>query len=198
MSTDSNTDHAAGKVSLLSRLHAWWEGEDAETEDGDAADSGAAAGADDNAAETVGWPAPRLAAAQKLFGEGCTIPGCEQAVVQLIEPLQLDQEKSVVDINAGIGTAARIIAEKFGCTVQGLAEDPALVEQGTKFAEKAGLGEKVIMREGSLGHSGLENDSQDAIFGLAALLGQEDKATAFLDMWTLLKPAARFCWRNMS
>ncbi len=192
MSTDSSTSPATSKISLLSRLHAWWEGDEVEA-DGDqtTADGEATAGDGGSGAEAVGWPAPRLAAAQRLFGEGCTIPGSEQAVVQLIEPLELDQDKSVVDVTAGIGTAARIIAEKFGCKVDGLENDPALVEQGTKFAEKAGLGEKVTMREGSLGHCDLEPGSRDAIFGIGALLDQKDKTATFLDMWTLLKPGGQ-------
>ncbi len=71
MSTDSSPAPETGKTSLLARLHAWWEGEDADTEFGvDGAETELAGNKEAGAGEAAGWPAPRLAAAQTLFGEG--------------------------------------------------------------------------------------------------------------------------------
>jgi cyclopropane fatty-acyl-phospholipid synthase-like methyltransferase len=179
-------------TSLRSRLSAWWEGE--EGGDDDAAAGGGIGGANSNSdvmADGAGWPAPRLAAAQMLFGEGCTFPGSKLAITQLIEPLQLSQDMTVVDIGAGIGTATRIIAQETGAKVEGLERDPGQVELARHFADQAGLAGQAIVLEGALGNCAIEPDSRDAIFGREALLGEADKATAFMDMWTMLKPGGQ-------
>ena len=192
MSTENDTNSAVGKVSLLNRLHAWWEGDDVEADDAAAGDLDALSGDPDSTVEGVAsWPEPRLAAAQRLFGEGCTFPGSEEAIMQLIEPMQLDAEKSVLDITAGIGTATRVIAREFGCKVEGLQHDPAQMELAVKFAEKAGLADNITIREGSLGNCDIEPGSQDAVFGRAALLGLKEKDTIFNDIWALLKPGGQ-------
>lgn len=126
-----------------------------------------------------------------LFGEGCTFPGSTSAITQLIEPLQLDEGMDVVDIGAGIGTAARIIAQETGANVEALEMDPGQLELAQQFAEQAGLGDRVTTVEGILGNCAIEPGSRDAIFGRETLLGVADKDAAFLEMWSLLKPGGQ-------
>ena len=177
-------------TSLKTRLSAWWEGEDA----GDEQAAGGGGQFDDGgegSTDGAGWPAPRLAAAQMPFGEGCTFPGSASAITQLIEPLQLDEGMDVVDIGAGIGTAARIIAQETGANVEALEMDPGQLELAQQFAEQAGLGDRVTTVEGILGNCAIEPGSRDAIFGRETLLGVADKDAAFLEMWSLLKPGGQ-------
>jgi cyclopropane fatty-acyl-phospholipid synthase-like methyltransferase len=111
--------------------------------------------------------------------------------MQLVEPLQLDESKLVVDITAGIGTATRVIAREFGCMVDGLQMDPAQLELAAKFADEAGVGDKVTIREGSLGNCDIEPASRDVVFGRAALLGLKEKDAIFNDIWAMLKPGGQ-------
>ncbi len=193
MSTDNGTNSAIGKASLLNRLHAWWEGDEAEADDAAAnGNFGELSGDQDGAMEgAASWPEPRLAAAQRLFGEGCVFPGSEDAVMQLAEPLQLDDTKLVLDITAGIGAATRVIAREFGCKVDGLQQDPAQLELAVKYAETAGLSDKITIQDGSLGNCKIEPGSRDAVFGRAALLGLKEKDSIFHDIWALLKPGGQ-------
>lgn len=179
---------------MLNRLHAWWEGMDA---DGDVAANAPAPalskadGHDDGdfaATRGAGWPGPRLAAAQRLFGEGCLFPGAEQIIAHQIEPLTIEKSMSILDIAAGIGTATRVLARRTGATVDGLEADPTQVEQAYRISEKAGLGKQAIVIEGALGHCDIAPGTQDIIFGREALLGVADKETMFQDIWSLLKP----------
>ncbi len=177
-------------TTMMSRLSAWWEGEEPDSRDAAAEEENVELDVDESASG-AGWPAPRLAAVQTLFGEGCTFPGSTSAITQLIEPLELDDSKTVVDIGAGIGTSGRVIAKEIGAAVLSLEADPAQNELARQFAEQAGLGAKVTTVEGILGDCDIEAGSQDAVFGREALLGVADKHKAFLDMWTLLKPGGQ-------
>ena len=178
-------------TSLMSRMSAWWDGEEGGDDDAGGGGIGGTNSDTDEMANGAGWPAPRLAAAQMLFGEGCTFPGSKFAITQLIEPLQLNQDMTVVDIGAGIGTATRIIAQETGASVAGLELDPGQVELAQHFADETGLAHQVTLLEGALGNCAIDPDSRDAIFGREVLLGVADKATAFMDMWAMLKPGGQ-------
>ena len=190
MSIDSKSQSESFITSLRGRLSSWWEGDEAQ--DVDAVVNGASMeGGGDDAVDGISWPAPRLAAAQLLFGEGCTFPGSKEAIIQLIEPLKLNDTQAVVDMRAGIGTATRIIAQETGAKVDGLELDPAQLELATRLAVQAGLGDKVAMLEGAIGRCNIEPDSRDAVFSRGALLGLAEKDAAFLDIWTMLKPGGQ-------
>ncbi|MDE0728869.1 MAG: hypothetical protein OSB82_20765, partial [Alphaproteobacteria bacterium] len=62
-------------TSLMSRMSAWWDGEEGGDDDAGGGGIGGTNSDTDEMANGAGWPAPRLAAAQRLFGEGCTFPG---------------------------------------------------------------------------------------------------------------------------
>ena len=190
MSVESKSQSEGFITSLRGRLSAWWEGEEAQEVDADV-NSASMDGGGDEAGDGIAWPAPGLAAAQMLFGEGCTYPGSKQAITQLIEPLNLDETKTVVDLCAGIGTATRIIVQETGAKVEGLELDPAQLELATRLAEQAGLGDKVAMIEGAIGNCNIEPDSRDAVFSRGALLGLAEKDAAFLEMWNILKPGGQ-------
>jgi ubiquinone/menaquinone biosynthesis C-methylase UbiE len=143
------------------------------------------------AADGAGWPAPRLAAAQRLFGEGYTFPGAEKIIAHQIEPLNVDETMSVLDVAAGIGTAARVIAQKTGARVEGLEMDLGQVEQAKRIAQKTRLGEQATVLEGSLGNCAMEPGTRDVIYGREALLGLADKDTALREIWSLLKPGGQ-------
>lgn len=193
MSATNNIRSWAGKNALLNRLHAWWEGMDADEDGPVAADATDAngevnGGQEEQTAQEAGWPAARLAAAQRLFGEGYTFPGGEQVIAHQIEPLTVEKSMNVLDIGAGIGVATRIIAQKTEAKVDGLEMDPAQVELAKQISEKAGLGDLAAVLEGGLGNCGFEPETRDVIYGREVLLGLKDKETAYQEIWSLLKP----------
>jgi ubiquinone/menaquinone biosynthesis C-methylase UbiE len=179
--------------SLLSRLHAWWEGDEVAGDDADDPNGPSAlrGGGNGQSAIADGWPPRRLEAVQRMFAPGCTFPGGRQEVLQQIEPLGLAEEMTVLDIAAGIGTAVRIIAEGTGARADGLQEDPNQLEIANRLAAEAGLADKAVLKPGVLGHCAIEPESRDAVYGRQALLEVTDKDAAFRAIWDLLKPGGQ-------
>ncbi len=176
---------------MFARLHAWWEGMEVEGEGAFDADGGQAGNQRKLIADRAGWPPARLAAAQRLFGQGCTFPDAEKIIAQQIKPLAVHGDTGVLDIAAGIGTSARVIAQTTGARVDGLELDPAQVETGNRIAEDAGLGETAALQEGGLGNCAVESGTQEFIYGREALLGLADKDMMFREIWSLLKPGGQ-------
>jgi methyltransferase family protein len=71
-----------------------------------------------------------LAFAQALWGPGFAAPGGEQHVLDLVQPFTLDPAMSMLDISAGLGGAARVIANRFGVYVTGLERDLTIAQRG--------------------------------------------------------------------
>src|SRR5690606_15461786 len=118
-----------GRRTLLARLHDWWEGlepepagdseYEAESEqallelDGDVAEA-APKGPRENARI---WTPQRVAAVQRICGEGCTIPGGERFARNELKVLALNEMTSVVEHGPQLGLFARTAARDTGTAV---------------------------------------------------------------------------------
>lgn len=85
------------------------------------------------------WSARRIATVQKLWGEGFLGPGGPDYVVQLVTPFGLNPAMSLLDFGAGLGGAARAIANECGVYVTGMEPDPALAKAGHALSEEKGM-----------------------------------------------------------
>ena len=85
---------------------------------------------DPAAANGAEAPLDSVTARQWLWGEGFVVPGGAEQVLALVEPLRLGPGMSVLDVSAGIGGAARMLAETFRIEASGLERDPELAEIG--------------------------------------------------------------------
>jgi cyclopropane fatty-acyl-phospholipid synthase-like methyltransferase len=117
------------RPSFKKRLHAWWEGYELPSET-------------ENDKPQPATSADRLAVVQEIFGEGFSGPGGKEAVVSLIEPLDIEDGARVLEIGAGLGGGARAIAETSGATVTGVDLDPTLVSAGDRQSEAANMEER--------------------------------------------------------
>lgn len=127
------------------RLKAWWEGYDLSglggvsltgTAGGAAGWKGGAASAED---EAEAWTADPVEIVERLWGRGFHTPGGEDHIPALIKPLALDSTMSVLEIGAGLGGAARLMATHAGAWVTGLEEDPALAAAGMHRSIERGM-----------------------------------------------------------
>lgn len=144
------------RISWRERLHAWWEGYDLSTgrkqggkpHGADGAKTGMsrgpAAAAPQSARNTSRfgkplWTATRIEVAEKCWGAGFTSPGSANYIPELIKPLGLNPAMSVLDVSAGLGGVARVMAANYGAWVTGLEANPVLAEVGMQQSTKAGM-----------------------------------------------------------
>lgn len=131
-------------ISWKMRLKAWWEGYDLSglgsaaraAVPGGAANGRGAAG---EAGAAQAWTADPVEIVERLWGRGFHTPGGEDHIPTLIKPLALDSTMSVLEVGAGLGGAARLMAAQTGAWITGLEADPALAAAGMHRSIEKGL-----------------------------------------------------------
>jgi cyclopropane fatty-acyl-phospholipid synthase-like methyltransferase len=80
---------------------------------------------------------------QWLYGAGYAIPGNAEYVLELVKQFNLSPAMTMLDLSAGLGGAARTIAEAFNTYVTGYERDPDFVERANAAMEAHGLSRHV-------------------------------------------------------
>ncbi|HXY98959.1 MAG TPA: methyltransferase domain-containing protein [Stellaceae bacterium] len=129
-----STDLAAARPSLLARIIARLRGE------GEAQPSTVEPQLDlhPHAAGEPVAPLDPLVIRQWLWGPGFHLPGNAEYVLNLVKPFAANPAMSMLDVAAGLGGAARAIADAFGTYVTGLERDPELARRGMEMSVAAG------------------------------------------------------------
>lgn len=185
---------AMPKPPLVERLKAWWEGYDLvpRRKDGDdAAPARAPAGPIVMPGEVSGWPAERIAAAQLMFGEDFTWPGEEGALDLLFKPLGLNEKMSVLELGAGLGGGARLMAKSYGAWVNAVERDGGLAAAGNALSTKHGLARKAPVTFAEYTNLPVREKTIDAIVCRQALSNVEDQDALLTKLVTLFKPAGQ-------
>ena len=177
------------------RLHAWWEGYDL-------LDSAQETEPEAEVQETdlpkhdlptqqnsvnKGWSEARVALNENLWGEGFLSPGGEDVIAEMIAPLGLTKEHSVVDLGAGIGGAARCISKLTGAWVSGYEEDEELARLGMERSTMAGMARKTPVVQCDLATLKIRRRTIDCAFSKEALFTVADKTRVFEAIHTMLK-----------
>lgn len=121
------------------------------------------------------WPDQRLMIAQKIWGDDFIKPGGEKDVVELIRPLALTSDHTVLDIGAGLGGSSRAIAHSSGAWVSGFEVDQGLAKAAMTRSKMAGMERKAPILELPLDGPELKPKSANAMFSKEALYKIEDK-----------------------
>jgi cyclopropane fatty-acyl-phospholipid synthase-like methyltransferase len=178
----------SAKLSILSRLQAWWEGEDAQAQAPAEAAAAPAAGPEKRPAETIGWTDRRFAAAQRGFGPGCVLPGGDAAIRELLAPLKLKKDMRIVDFGARAGCLVRLAASEFGVMASGLESDPILVNAADDLIRQAKLGNAVSVAKAGLRNNRFGSRYFDAVVSREAMHLLPDKDEVYACCKDLLKP----------
>ena len=91
------------------------------------------------APEEPAWPPDALAVRQWLWGEGFHIPGNAEYVRAFVAPLAPRPAMRLLEVGAGLGGAARLVAGESGASVAALERDPELARRGRQMSAAAGL-----------------------------------------------------------
>ena len=126
------------KPPLRLRLKAWWEGTELEVRQRPRPSRAKPP----PQPKIERWSEPHIDFLQQVWGEGFLTPGGEAGLLKLVKPIGLNPSMSLLDIGAGLGGPARLMAKTFGVWVSGLDQRPQIAKHGLALSAKAGLEKK--------------------------------------------------------
>jgi ubiquinone/menaquinone biosynthesis C-methylase UbiE len=184
---------------LRQRFMAWWDGyylpdppKQAKSEPADAtsqldadAKSVAAGGLPDK------WSLARVKVSELIWSDGFSFPGGSEHVLKLVKPMGLTKEKSMLDLNSGLGGAARVIAKAFGTYVTGMDASETLAKAGMAASERVGLAKKAVIEWFDPTTVILPARKFDAVFARLVFLPLEHKKRLLAQVEQALKPGGQ-------
>ncbi len=139
----------------------------------------------------VPWPEERLHIAQEIWGKDFIKPGGSADVVELIRPLALNSDLTVLDIGAGLGGSSRTIASETGAWVNGYELNEDLAAAAMERSNMAGMGRKAPVALLPPEGPGLKPRSANAMFSKEALYKVEDKEMLLTAVNDILRPQSQ-------
>lgn len=176
------------------KLYAWWEGRGADDLPaagrrlGSAARVAKASAAPLVVAPLAPWENPRIRIMQLIWGSGYHKPGGPDHILGLVKPFALDPSKSILELGAGLGGAARTVASEFGVWVTSYEADTELVHAGKQLSLLAGLDRKAEIQRFIVNDFKLSANRFDCIFSSEALFAYAGKHDLLGKLQQGLKP----------
>jgi ubiquinone/menaquinone biosynthesis C-methylase UbiE len=111
-----------------------------------------------------------------------------EATVELAQQLGLNASKHILDVGSGVGGASRYLASAYGCRVTGLDLTEAYCHVARLLADRIGLGQLIVYRQGNALDMPFENASFDIVWTQHTAMNIADKARLYAESWRVLKP----------
>lgn len=190
------------KVSVGMRLKAWWHGYEVKPKPQPKAGRGGWTKPQpppaDHAEErdSLRWNTLRTDLAQALWGQGMISPGGPDFIKEMVNPVGLTNEMSLIDIGAGLGGSGRLINETYGTWVTGLEEDDALAKEGATLSDIADMGQRASVKQVDLSEVRLKPHAYDAAFSKEALYCVRDKNHLLNQLAQALKPEGQLVFTD--
>ncbi len=184
------------------RLKAWWEGYDPDEIKKRIRDQAPVPETADNpvaeekkkvTVDTIDpWDEETVDIAQYIWGKGFCGPGGPEFIVSLSKLLALSPEMSMLQVGAGLGGPARVLADKFGVWMTGYDSSKTLVDKGNKLSKMNGMEKKAALEL----YNPEELESFDRKFDRAlskeALFTIQNKNNIIANIEDKLKPGGLF------
>lgn len=142
------------------------------------------------------WETGRIALTQRLWGKGFVSAGGEELVRELVKPCGLSSAMSVLELGAGLGGCARVMAESFGTWVTALEEDPTLAEAGAAISEAAGLAKRAAVSQADHDKLSLKPRGYDVVFAKDCFYRLADKKALLESLVPALKPQGQLVFTD--
>lgn len=123
--------------------------------------------------------------------------GGRAATRHLAGALRLEPGMRVLDIGAGLGGAARYLAEQSGAIVTGIDLDAEYCAIATLFSEKVNLAGQTEFRAGNALALPYTEHFFDAAYSLHTAMNIEDRAGLYQEIFRVLKPGAAFVFYDV-
>lgn len=121
-----------------------------------------------------------------------------RASLDLLELAQIRAEDRVLDIGAGLGGAARLLASSLGCRVDCLELSPDYCAGAVLLNRLTGLDDQIEVHQGSALDLPFPDDSFDAVWMQNVGMNIADKRKLYSEVYRVLKPGGRFAFQEMA
>ncbi len=116
------------------------------------------------------------------------------ATVAMAERLDLCEGTLVLDAGSGLGGPSRLLAERFGCRVEGVDLSPHYVAIARLLTERAGLAGNVTFVEGDVTRLPYENERFDLVWTQHVAMNIADRRSLYREFRRVLKPFGRLAF----
>lgn len=115
-----------------------------------------------------------------------------EATLELAEALGVEAGMEVLDLGAGIGGPARVLAARFGARVTALDLTPALCETNRALTALVGLADRVTVVEGDATDLPFADAAFDRVVTIHASMNIDRKRSMYREAFRVLRPGGRF------
>ena len=117
---------------------------------------------------------------------------------ELLELAQIPAGGRVLDIGAGLGGAARLLASALDCRVDCIEMSPDYCAGALLLNRMTGLDAQIAVHEGSALELPFPDDSFDAAWMQNVGMNIADKQKLYAEVYRVLKPDGRFAFQEMA
>jgi cyclopropane fatty-acyl-phospholipid synthase-like methyltransferase len=142
------------------------------------------------------WNADRPQIMEKIWGEGEVAPGGDYLNKMLVAPLGLQPDNSVLDLAAGLGSMARMLAAKFNVYVDGFELDPQLAARGMELSIRAGKGKHASITAYDVA-SFTANRTYDCVIARELFYRVPNKQAFFVELAKTVKQKAHLVFTDL-
>lgn len=175
-----------GYVPLKERLNAWWRGDDVTFNKTKSKSSKKSIILpDDN--DPRRWNPNSIRMSEELWGEGFVEPGGAAFAKKMLSPLKLDASNSVLDLSAGLGGTASILAKEHKIWLDALEPNEECATAGKKYVSRVGLAKKIPIQHTDFETLELPEKKYDQVFSRDALFTVENKKNVMQQIAKCLK-----------
>jgi len=116
---------------------------------------------------------------------------------ELMELAQISPSDRVLDIGAGLGGPARLLASTFGCRVDCLEYSPDFCAGAELLNRLTGLGDRIAVHRGSALDLPFPDGSFDVVWMQNVGMNIEDKQRLYTEIHRVLKPGGRYAFQEL-
>ncbi len=124
--------------------------------------------------------------------------GGRRATLELLERVPIRAEDRVLDLGAGLGGAARLLASARGCRVVCLDQSPDYCAAARLLNRLTGLEDRGGVQEGNVLNLPFPASSFDAVWMQNVGMNIADKARLSAEVKRVLKPGGRFAFQEVA
>jgi phosphoethanolamine N-methyltransferase len=135
----------------------------------------------------IEYPDEMIAMLEIIWGPGFMAPGGEGNIANLLEELDVRDQK-ILDIGCGIGGPAFVLAEKYGAYVVGIDIEPELIERARQRAQELEIDSRCEFLLVEPGPMTFPDESFDVVLSSGVIMQIEDKQQLFAEVLRVLKP----------